>query len=71
MGATKAMTLRLPIAQAKELAAVAEIDQIPVSQAVRVAIDAHIESRRRDQEFKSRLKRSLEENKDILERLAR
>jgi len=67
---TKAMTLRLPAQQAKELEAVAQIDDVPVAEAVRAAITAHIESRRRDEEFRARLKRALEEQRDILERLA-
>jgi len=71
MKATKAMTLRLPADKAKELEAVAEIDQVPVAEAVRVAIDAHIEARRHDKEFRSRLRQSLKEHKDVLDRLAR
>ena len=70
MDETKAMTLRLPAQQAKELEAVAQIDDVPVAEAVRAAITAHIESRRRDEEFRARLKRALEEQRDILERLA-
>jgi len=68
---TKAMTLRLPGQQAKELETVAQIDQIPVAEAVRSAIEAHIEARRQDPEFRNRLRKTLEEQKDILERLAR
>jgi hypothetical protein len=68
---TKAMTLRLPGQQARELETVAQIDQVPVAEAVRSAIEAHIEARRHDPEFRSRLRKSLEEQKDILERLAR
>jgi predicted DNA-binding protein len=67
----KAMTLRLPLETAKDLEAIAQVDQIPVSEAVRSAIDAHIEARRKDSEFRKRLKQSIEENREILERLAR
>lgn len=67
---TKAMTLRLPAKQARELETVAQIDEVPVAQAVRSAIEAHIEARRRDEEFRARLRRTLEEQRDILERLA-
>jgi len=67
---TKAMTLRLPAKQARELETVAQIDQVPVAEAVRSAIEAHIEARRRDEEFRARLRRTLEEQRDILERLA-
>lgn len=68
---TKAMTLRLQSQQARELETVAQIDQVPVAEAVRSAIEAHIETRRQDPEFRDRLRRTLEEQKDILERLAR
>ena len=70
MNDTKAMTLRLPAEQAKELEAVAQIDDVPVAEAVREAITAHIEARRRDEEFRARLQRTLAEQRDILQRLA-
>ncbi|MGB3952859.1 MAG: ribbon-helix-helix protein, CopG family [Solirubrobacterales bacterium] len=65
------MSLRLPAEQAKELEAVAAVDNMPVSEVVRDAIDALIETRRKDKAFKARLRRSIKENNDILERLAR
>lgn len=68
---TRAMTLRLPGQQARDLETVAQIDDVPVSEAVRSAIEAHIEARRQDPEFRERLRRTLEEQKDVLERLAR
>ncbi len=67
---TRAMTLRLPATQAKELETVAQVDGVSVAEAVRSAIEEHIAARRRDEEFRTRLRRSLEENRDILERLA-
>lgn len=67
---TKAMTLRLATDKARELEAVAQVDDIPVAEAVRNAIDEHIQARRQDAEFRARLRRALEENRDILERLA-
>lgn len=68
---TKAMTLRLPADKAKELETVANIDRVSVTDAVRVAIDAHIDARRKDSAFQERLRESLEEHRDILERLAK
>lgn len=70
MEETRAMTVRLPSTQARELEAVAQVDGVPVAEAVRSAIEGHIVSRRADEEFRARLRRSLEENRDILERLA-
>lgn len=71
MSKIKSMTLRLPADQAAEVEAIAGVEEIPVSQFVREAIDAHIAERRKDAEFKARLKQSIESNIDILERLAR
>ncbi len=67
----KSMTLRLAADQAAELEQVAEVDRVPVSEAVREAIARHIEARRQDKEFRERLERMLRENQEILERLAR
>jgi predicted DNA-binding protein len=68
---TKAMSLRLPADQAAELEAVARADEMPVAEAVREAIDSHIAARRADEDFQKRLKRRLEEDREVLERLAR
>ncbi len=67
--ATKAMSLRLPEELAADLAAVAEADEMPVSEAVREAIDKHIAERRADKGFQERLKRRLEKNRKTFERL--
>jgi len=67
----KTITLRLDDEQARLLGTVAEVDGVTVSDAIRAAIDAHIESRRRDAEFAERLRRTMEEQRDILELLAR
>jgi predicted DNA-binding protein len=68
---SKAMSLRLPENQAAELAAVARADDMPVSEAVREAIDNHIAARRGDKDFQKRLKRRLAEDREVLERLAK
>jgi len=67
----KTITLRLDDEQARLLGTVAEVDGLTVSDAIRAAIDAHIESRRGDAEFAERLRRTMEEQRDILELLAR
>jgi predicted DNA-binding protein len=68
---TKAMTLRLPADQAAELEAVARADGKAVSESVREAIDTLIAERRKDKEFQARLRKMVEENQAILDRLAR
>jgi len=67
---TKVTTLRLPDYMAAELAAVARTDDMPVSEAVREAIEKHIAERRADTEFQKRLKKLLEEDQEVLKRLA-
>lgn len=66
----KTMTLRLSDEQAASLEAMARVDAVPVSEAVRVAIDERIKARRGDREFQARLKRMLEEERAVLKRLA-
>lgn len=67
---SKVMSLRLPEKMADELAAIARTDDVPVSEAIREAIAGHIAARRKDQEFRARLKKRLEEDREVLERLA-
>lgn len=66
----KSMTLRLDDETAAMLELVARADDETVTEAVRKAIDAHIEERRRDAEFKERLRRRHEEERALYERLA-
>lgn len=68
---TKAMTVRMSGEAAKELEVTAQVDGVSISEAVREAIDSHIQSRREDKDFRERLRSSLEENKELLERLSR
>lgn len=69
--ATKAMSLRLSEEKAAELAAIARTDDVPISEALREAIDSHIAARRADKDFQKRLKKRLEQDREVLERLAR
>jgi predicted DNA-binding protein len=67
---SKVMSLRLPEKLAADLAAVARADEIPISEAIREAIEHHITARRADKGFKERLKKRVEEDREVLERLA-
>ena len=69
--ATKATSLRLSEQMAAELTAVARADGMPVSEAVREAIEKHIAERRADEGFQERLKHLLEEDQKVLKRLAK
>jgi len=69
--ANKATSLRLPEPLAAELAAVARADGMPISEAVRQAIEKHIAERRADDEFQERLKQLLEDEQKLLKRLSK
>jgi post-segregation antitoxin (ccd killing protein) len=56
---------------AAELTTVARADGIPVSEAVRAAIEKHIAERRADKEFQKRLKKLVEEDQEVVKRLAK
>jgi class 3 adenylate cyclase len=68
---TRALTLRLPASQAAQLEAVARADGVSVSEAVRAAIQDRIEARRNDRAFQERIKRMMEEERAVLEQLAK
>lgn len=66
----KTMTVRLDDEQAAALEAVAQIDQMPVSEAVRSAINERIAARRADKDFQARRQEIMEANKRAFELLA-
>ena len=66
----KGFTVRLDEEQAAELEAVAKAAGVPVAEEIRQAIASRIEERRQDEEFRARLRRSIEDNQKILDRLA-
>ena len=66
----KAMTLRLSEEQATALEATARVDGIAVSEAVRDAIDSHIQARREDSEFRGRVRKIMQDDQRVFERLA-
>ena len=51
MKPAKALTIRLSADQADALDTVATVENRPVSEVIRAAIEQHIEGRRRDPEF--------------------
>jgi predicted DNA-binding protein len=70
MSDTMVSTVRLPREMATALSAVARADEMPVSEAIREAVDRHIASRRADHAFQERLKKCLDEDREVLELLA-
>ena len=66
----KGFTVRLDDDQAAELEAIAKAAGVPIAEEIREAITARIEERRQDEEFRARLRQSIEDNQKILDRLA-
>lgn len=66
----KAMSLRLHDEQANELQAIARVEGVSISDAVRDAIENQIAAKRQDKDFQTRLKRRLKEDQEVLKRLA-
>jgi hypothetical protein len=66
----KTMTLRLDDAQAATLEMIARADGKSLTDAVREAIESHVEDRRADKDFQDRLTKILEEDREVIERLA-
>ncbi len=67
----KTMTLRLDDELAATLELVARADEQTLTDAVRTAIDEHIERRRRDKDFVERLRKRHENERELYERLAK
>jgi metal-responsive CopG/Arc/MetJ family transcriptional regulator len=67
---TTVMSLRLAKELAKELAIVARVEGVTVSEAIRAAIHRYIATRRTDENFKKLLRQRLEEDREILERIS-
>lgn len=67
----KTMTLRLDDERAATLELLAKGEGKSVSEAVRSAIDAHIEERRNDKAFMERIRARHEAERELYERLAK
>ena len=63
----KTLSLRLPDEQAAALEAIAQADEMSVSETIRQAIDSQIKKRRDDAEFQKRLRVAMARNQKALE----
>ncbi len=63
-------TVRMQASTAEALELVARTDNLSVSEAVRVAVNEYIDSRRADPEFQKRLTNLFEAERDVFEKLA-
>lgn len=62
----KAMTIRLTTEQAEALETVANVEERPVSEVIRAAIEQHIDGRKRDPAFQDSLKGRLARARRLL-----
>lgn len=68
---TKNMTIRLPDDLAADTEALARVEGKSVNELVKEALGETVERRRRDPKFKARISQIIEEDRELLERLAR
>lgn len=67
---SKAMSLRMPWELAEGLEAVARVDGMTMAEAIRKAVADHIVTRRAEPAFQERLRKRIQEDQEVLERLA-
>jgi Arc/MetJ-type ribon-helix-helix transcriptional regulator len=67
---TKVTSLRLGDELSAELNAVARADEVPASEVVRAALYRYIADRKTDPRFQARLRDLLEQDREVIERLA-
>lgn len=65
-----ALSVRVPEEIAKEIALIARIEDVNVSEVIRAGINRHLSSLRTDSAFQKRLRKRLDEDREILERYA-
>lgn len=67
---TKTMSFRLPEELATEIEAIARVEKVSVSEAIRAAVYRYIACRRADKDFQQRLRERMEEDLAVIERLS-
>ncbi|MDQ6784721.1 MAG: ribbon-helix-helix protein, CopG family [Actinomycetota bacterium] len=67
----KSFTVRLPDDEATNVEALARAEGLSLNKTVRRALVEAVEARRADPEFKSRVLRIIDEDRELLERPAR
>lgn len=68
---TKNLTVRLPDELAEDTEALARVEGQSVNETIKNALSDAIDARRRDPEFKRRVQQIIDEDRELLERLAR
>ncbi len=67
----KNLTVRLDDQLAADTEAIARAEGTSLNETVKQALTGAVERRRKDPEFKKRLRRIIEEDRELLERLAK
>jgi hypothetical protein len=68
---TKNLTVRLPDDLAADAEALARVEGTSLNEAVKQALSEAVERRRNSPKFKARLERLIQEDRELLERLAK
>jgi predicted transcriptional regulator len=68
---TKNMTVRLPDDLAADAEALARVEGKSVNETIKDALTEAVERKRRDPKFKARVRKIINEDRELLERLAR
>jgi len=68
---TKHLTVRLPDDLAAEAEAVARAEGISLNETIKEAVIEAVDRRRKDPAFKKRLRQIIDQDRELLERLAR
>jgi len=68
---TKHLTVRLPDELAADAEAVARAEGTSLNETIRGALAEAVERRRKDPDFKRRLRQIVEQDRELLERLAK
>ena len=68
---TKNMTVRLPDDLAADAEALARIEGKSVNETIKDALADAVQKRRRDPKFKARVRQIIQEDRELLERLAK
>lgn len=63
-------SLRLPELMAKQLRAIAQAEGVSVAEVLRQGIEDHVTAKVRERDFKERLAKRLEEDREVLDALA-
>jgi hypothetical protein len=68
---TKNLTVRLPDDLAADAEALARVEGKSVNETIKDALTEAVERKRRDPKFKARVRQIIEEDRELLERLAK